>query len=96
MHGWKAKDFHDRCNGKGATLVVVKTDKGRIFGGYTSVSWESAGGVYKDDKSAFLFSVNNNRKYPITDSTKAIKNYTSYGPLFGGGHDLAIHDNADT
>jgi hypothetical protein len=91
VHGWKAKDFHDRCNSKGATLVVIKTDKGMIFGGYTSVSWESpSSGVYKDDKSAFLFSVNNNKKYPVTDSTKAIWNHSGYGPCFGGACDLGI------
>jgi hypothetical protein len=62
------------------------------------VSWESSPspGVFKADKSAFLFSLNNNKKYPVTDSTKAILNHSGAGPCFGGGCDLAINDNADT
>ena len=33
--GWKNKDFHDRCDNKGATVTVIKSSKGRISGGYT-------------------------------------------------------------
>ena len=33
-------DFHRCCDGKGPTLVVVKSGE-YIFGGYTSKSWES-------------------------------------------------------
>ena len=38
--GKKPADFHRCCDGKGPTLVVVKSGK-YIFGGYTSKSWES-------------------------------------------------------
>ena len=39
--GWKYVDFHSRCDNKGATLTLFKTDDGRVCGGYTAESWES-------------------------------------------------------
>ena len=37
--GWDASDFHRICNDKGATVTVVKSSDGYIFGGYTDVAW---------------------------------------------------------
>jgi hypothetical protein len=31
--------FHEKCDGKGPTLVVVETTEGHVFGGFTSTSW---------------------------------------------------------
>ena len=39
--GWKLKDFHDRCDKRGPTVSLVRSSKGKICGGYTSVSWTS-------------------------------------------------------
>ena len=38
--GSTPKDFHRCCDNKGPTLVLIKSGE-YIFGGYTSVSWES-------------------------------------------------------
>ena len=38
-HGYTAKSFHEYCNDKGPTLIVIKSDGGWIFGGYTIQSW---------------------------------------------------------
>ena len=43
--GWKADDFHSKCDGKGATLTLVRSEEGYVFGGYTAVPWTSAGGT---------------------------------------------------
>ena len=37
--GWTAAKFHELCNGKGATLVLIESEHGCIFGGYTELSW---------------------------------------------------------
>ena len=38
IHGWKAKDFHSRCDGKGPTISLFKVkDTGDCIGGYTNV-----------------------------------------------------------
>jgi len=41
--GRKASDFHKHCDGKGPTLTIIKTTNGRVFGGYSVVSWEFNG-----------------------------------------------------
>ena len=39
--GFKASDFHRLCDNKGETLVIIKSTDNYIFGGYTSINWES-------------------------------------------------------
>ena len=38
-HGYTAKSFHEYCDNKGPTLIVIKSSGGWIFGGYTTQSW---------------------------------------------------------
>ena len=50
-HGYTAKSFHNYCDDKGPTLVIVKSSRGWIFGGYTTQSWQVVhpdeyGGIY--------------------------------------------------
>ena len=45
-NGYTAQSFHECCNDKGPTLIVIKSSGGWIFGGYTSQSWN--GGIYND------------------------------------------------
>ena len=42
-HGYSAKTFHEYCDDKGPTLVVLKSSGGWIFGGYTTQSWSGRG-----------------------------------------------------
>ena len=46
-HGYKAKSFHEYCDDKGPTLVIIKSSGGWIFGGYTTQSW-SGWSIYDD------------------------------------------------
>jgi hypothetical protein len=39
--GFKAQEFHGRCEGHANTLTVISDTKGNIFGGFTPVEWES-------------------------------------------------------
>ena len=43
-HDYSAKSFHDYCDNKGPTLIVIKSSGGWIFGGYTTQSW--GGSIY--------------------------------------------------
>jgi hypothetical protein len=54
--GFKNDVFHKLCDGKGATLVVIKGDKGGVFGGFTSVAWHTRF-AYSADPQAFLFAL---------------------------------------
>lgn len=38
-YGMRAKSFHEFCDDKGPTLIVIKTIQGWILGGYTTQSW---------------------------------------------------------
>ena len=46
-HGYTAESFHQYCDDKGPTLIVIKSSGGWIFGGYTTRSW-SGDGIYYD------------------------------------------------
>ncbi|CDW72297.1 b-box zinc finger family protein [Stylonychia lemnae] len=48
--------FHKRCDNKGATMMIIKTQQGHIFGGYNPSSWVSQY-CYSDCDDAFLFSI---------------------------------------
>ena len=39
-HGYTSESFHECCDNKGPTLVIIKSSEGWIFGGYTTRSWE--------------------------------------------------------
>lgn len=53
--GFNSTIFRSNCNNKGASLVVIKTVTGYIFGGYTSISWSSRGGTNTADAGAFVY-----------------------------------------
>ena len=36
--GWRAKDFHSKCNNQGSTVVIVQVGN-FLFGGYTTKDW---------------------------------------------------------
>lgn len=39
--GFSSASFHDKCDGVTATLTIIKTTNGNIFGGYTDKPWNS-------------------------------------------------------
>ena len=99
-HGFRAKDFHSKCDGKANTLTVLKAN-GFIFGGFTTATWDSSG-QYKSDSNAFLFSLTNKDNQPCKMKIKpnrqqnAIGCFSSFGPKFGGGYDINITADSNT
>ncbi len=61
--GFKASDFHSKCDDKSNTLVIVKSSNGNIFGGNTEQSWLNTDPISvridKNDPKAFIFSLIN-------------------------------------
>ena len=39
-HDYTTRSFHECCDDKGPTLIVIKSSEGWIFGGYATQSWE--------------------------------------------------------
>ena len=88
-------NFHSRCDNISNTLVLIKSEGNRRFGGFTSIQWSSPNsGEYKDDPNAFLFSLDKQKIYSYKNNGNAIYNYKDYGPTFGGGHDIYIGNHA--
>ena len=82
-NGVKPNDFHKCCDGKVDTLVVIQAENGRIAGGYSDVAWVSTD-EYKSSNNAFLFSIDNKRKYKIKNTQYAVVCGRLNYALFGG------------
>jgi hypothetical protein len=96
--GFRASDFHNKCDNKSNTVTIILTTKDFIFGGFSSLSWDSSNQWKIDnERNSFLFSVRNphnitDRKFSLTNPTNTIYCVSSYGPTFGGNHDIHVAD----
>jgi len=94
--GDDSSDFHEKCDGKGPTVVIVETTTGNVFGGYSSVSWKYSHS-YKRAPTSFLFQLRPRFSHFAMrnlDDLHATYHRSDYGPVFGGGHDLFIGSGA--
>lgn len=90
VDGDSVSNFHNKCNGKGATITFIKTTGGKRIGGFTMIPWTSLGN-YKKDPDAFIFSLDCCQKFvQWRNFDNSIYDHSSYGPTFGNGHDLYI------
>ncbi|KAJ5075755.1 pep-cterm sorting domain-containing protein [Anaeramoeba ignava] len=90
--GFSAQKWHEKCDNKGKTLVIIKTKDNFIFGGFTKVGFISGNNRYIKDPNAFIFSLRNdknNRKpekfsiKPKEDTWAIYYNFSDNGPKFG-------------
>ena len=92
--GWRSKDFHSKCDEKGATISLFKIKDGSCFGGFTSASWSTQGqyDIYKKDETAMLFNLTWKRIFPFkgaswewnnNEDNCAIYCHIHSGPSFG-------------
>ena len=106
-HDFNCEKFHDKFNEEkyknlAGNVIIIKSDTGNIFGGFTSKSWDintSAKSGPIEDKYALLFLLHSDRleiNVPATfilksdHQSEAIYCYRHCGPIFGGGHDIFI------
>ena len=84
--------FHEICSKDITnTLIIIKTEKDDIIGGFTFASWEPNSLVNYDDK-AFLFNLNKKLRFRISNPSFAINSKINEGPIFGL-YDLIISGN---
>jgi hypothetical protein len=104
--GFRARDFHGRCDGRANTLMLILDTDGNVFGGFTPLQWESREyddrywmNCWKCDDSlkSFLFALKNPhnipaRKFALDAERKqfAICCVSSYGPSFCG---MYVYEN---
>jgi hypothetical protein len=94
------KSFKNNCNGRVASLILIKVKRSnKIFGGYSSIGLNSLGDNclleynfrfhYSSDN--FIFSFENNEDIQnmkigyVTNNSKAIMDYANHGFNFGWG-----------
>ncbi|CAF5107546.1 unnamed protein product [Rotaria sp. Silwood1] len=99
--GFDAATFHLCCDNQGPTMTIIQSNNNYLFGGYTSIPWTSDGS-YKNDTTAFLFTLINPHnisptKYVINcvHTEYAVRHHSKYGPTFGGGHDIYLADGSN-
>ena len=54
--------FHDLCDNQGPLLVLVKTGKDILIGGFSSIPWKNSG-EWTVDPKCVVFSLTRNKTY---------------------------------
>ena len=88
--GKNASDFHQNCDGISSQLVLIKTIKGEMFGGYTKEGFKSREKYVKDNE-AFVFSISKKKIYKIKNDYNALYDYKNEGPCFVGSGSFNIY-----
>eukprot|EP01132_Coremiostelium_polycephalum_P008593 gene8593-10573_t len=100
VDGFRSTTFHLKCVNKGATVSIITSSNGNVFGGYICTSWGKQNHLY--DERSFLFLLSNGTdqfiKFPIkmpyyNNQNLQVSNQ-NLGPYFGP--DLSISNNANT
>ena len=90
----KSNTFYDSYEIDGPTLILIKTNKNKIFGGFTPLCWKkNSGELYDKSNQTFLFSLNAIKIFDLkNDESIAIKCKSDFGPIFGN-EDLSLDKN---
>lgn len=100
-NGDSSKNFFEKTN-LNHLLVLIETEKGNRFGGYTSENFiplptDSSGGssiVNKEDKVSFLFNLDSKKYYNIKLKMKNIAITIDHKSLINfGNNDLVVSEN---
>ena len=89
--GDRAMTFHQKCDDIDISLILIETEKGVRFGGFTTKSW-NGNCVQKIDNDAFVFSIDKNKIYEVIKNEMAIGSYPKFGPVFFGCQ-IRVYDN---
>ena len=100
--GDTARAFHEKCDNKGATVVIAKIQNSeKIIGGYNPLFWDSSNN-FKSTNDSFIFSFadrNNLQSAKVgycNNNQCAVYCNPSYGPTFGCGCDLCCNNHEGT
>ena len=77
-------DFHQKVDGKGAVIVLMKTSKGVTLGAYTQVGFTNSN-QYKRDDNCVVFNVDTRFKQRIIGTPYAVEDFSQWGPRFDYG-----------
>ena len=89
--GNTTKDFHDHCDNKGKTLIIIETTEGRKFGGVTYDNWNT-NNSWRTNPKDFVFSLDLNKKYNYSGSGDTTIGDIKYGFAFGNNRSTSDVD----
>ena len=92
LNGDNAINFRAKCGYVAPLLFLIETVSGFRFGAYISVPLTGEENGYKEDKNAFLFSLNFRKKYKVIKNEKAIFDIKDKFPAFGN-NDIYLDAN---
>ncbi|KAJ3426520.1 tripartite motif-containing protein [Anaeramoeba flamelloides] len=56
--GWKYQTFHEKCDNKGKSIVLIKLKNNSLFGGFAAIDWDSSSDWKQSTgNKSFLFSL---------------------------------------
>ena len=71
--GERTKTCHELCDNKQHVLIIMKSETGYIFGGYSKIGFKANKILeYKIDNNCFLFSLNLKKIYPVIKDKNVI------------------------
>ncbi|KAJ6254974.1 hypothetical protein M0813_11759 [Anaeramoeba flamelloides] len=57
-NGWKSQTFHQQCDNKGKSIVLIKLNNESLFGGFAAIDWDSKNKWNQSTgNKSFLFSL---------------------------------------
>ena len=84
VDGKSSADFHKKCDGKGNTISIIRSNQRYVFGGYAVNKWtKNAFTWVNDDLKSFVFSLNLMKIYDSTPTYNQKYHLGEYsGPQF--------------
>ena len=80
--GFENAKFHERCDNQGPLLVIIKTQKDILIGGFCSISWKNVGSDLVDPKCV-VFSITRQKIYNRLNDNNNVFFGTGYSPVIG-------------
>ncbi|MDR3547255.1 MAG: TLD domain-containing protein [Candidatus Pacebacteria bacterium] len=80
--GFTRAAFHSKCDKKGSTVTVIKSEFDKVFGGYITDSWGTKIGDGCIDSTAMMFSLTTKKLFRNKNSHSHYDG-PNYGPWFG-------------
>ena len=85
--GKQCSEYHKLCDNKDNLLTIIETSSGKKFGGFSSKSW---GVLNQFIERAFMFSLDNMKKYERLNNNNSKHDGRKFGPVFGNAWDVFI------
>jgi hypothetical protein len=82
--GFDNDKFHLLCDDQGPLLVIIKTQKDILIGGFCSISWKKSGN-YQIDPKCVLFSISRQKIYNRLNDKDNLYFGSDRSPKFGNG-----------